>query len=91
MLALPTRQPTIYPVIADLLNARYGSALTPEDVPKMGMKTVREELIFNRRAGIDRKRDDMPEFLRTEPLPPKNAVFDISREEIETIWKEIES
>ncbi len=87
MLALPTRQPTIYPIIADLLNARYGLALTAEDIHKLGVKTIQEELIFNRKAGIDPQRDYLPEFLKTEPLPPKNAVFDVPRGEIEAIWQ----
>lgn len=86
MLALPTKQPTIYPIIADLLNARYGLAITAEDIPKIGIKTIQEELAFNRKAGIDPQRDYLPEFLKTEPLPPKNAVFDVPREEIEAIW-----
>gem|GEM_PF-4897896 len=28
----------------------------------------------------------MPEFMREEPLPPHNAVFDIPQEELEGIW-----
>jgi aldehyde:ferredoxin oxidoreductase len=87
MLALPTRQPTMYPAIAELLNARYGLSMAAEDVPKLGIRAIQEELAFNEKAGIDPQKDPLPQFLKTEPLPPKNAVFDISREEIAAIWK----
>ena len=87
--ALPTKQSIICPIIAELLNARYGLTLTGDDVLKIGLKTIQEELAFNRKAGIDPKRDPLPDFLKKEPLPPQNAVFDISREEIEGIWQDL--
>ncbi len=49
------------------------------------MRTIQEELSFNRKAGLDIKPDRLPEFLKTEPLPPQEAVFDIPRDEIESI------
>jgi aldehyde:ferredoxin oxidoreductase len=87
--ALPTKQSIICPIIADLLNARYGLTLTGDDVLKIGLKTIQEELVFNRKAGIDPKRDPLPDFVKKEPLPPRNAVFDISRDEIESIWQDL--
>jgi aldehyde:ferredoxin oxidoreductase len=29
---------------------------------------------------------DIPEFMREEPLPPRNSVYDISMEEMQQIW-----
>jgi hypothetical protein len=55
----------------------------------IGVQTIKEELSFNRRAGIDLKYDVMPAFLKEEPLPHQNAVFDIPRSEIESIWKDL--
>ena len=88
-LATPTKAPIILPVMAEMLNARYGSNLSDQDVLNMGVQTIKEELSFNRRAGIDFKYDLMPEFLKEEPLPHQNTVFDIPRNEIETIWEDL--
>ena len=88
-LATPTKAPIILPVIAEMLNARYGSSLSDQDVLNIGVQTIKEELSFNRRAGIDPKYDLMPEFLKEEPLPHQNSVFDIPRIEIESIWEDL--
>ncbi|MFH0845538.1 MAG: aldehyde ferredoxin oxidoreductase N-terminal domain-containing protein [Pseudomonadota bacterium] len=89
MLAMPTKAPLILPIMASLLNARYGTNLTDQDVLQLGIKTIKEELDFNRRAGIDLKYDRIPEFVKTEPVPPQDAVFDIPRNEIEAIWQDL--
>jgi aldehyde:ferredoxin oxidoreductase len=89
ILALPTKAPMMLSVIAELLNTRYGHELTSNDVLNIGVRTIREELVFNQKAGIDIKNDPLPDFLKTESLSPQNTVFDISRTEIETIWNDL--
>jgi aldehyde:ferredoxin oxidoreductase len=89
ILALPTKAPMMLSVIAELLNTRYGLELTSNDVLNIGVRTIREELVFNQKAGIDIKNDPLPDFLKTESLSPQNTVFDISRTEIETIWNDL--
>jgi len=42
--------------------------------------TLKEEIAFNRKAGISESDDRLPEFIENDPLPPTNAVFDISYE-----------
>jgi aldehyde:ferredoxin oxidoreductase len=69
-----------------LLNARYGWSLTFSDVQKMGIKCLEMERDFNRLAGVPDELCDVPEFMRTEALPPYNTVFDVSREEMKRIW-----
>ena len=53
----------------------------------MGMDVLETEREFNRRAGVSEKFYDVPEFLREEPLPPRNSVYDISMEEMQQIWE----
>jgi len=89
MLAMPSKAPAMLPIMAALLTARYGTQMTDQDVLQIGAKTIKEELAFNRKAGIDLKNDPIPEFVKTEPLPPQNTVFDISRTEIEAIWQDL--
>jgi aldehyde:ferredoxin oxidoreductase len=88
-LALPTKQKVIYSIIAELLNNRYGLTITADDVSQIGRRTIKEELLFNQKADLDPKRNRLPDFLREEPLPPKNSVFDISQNEIEAIWEDL--
>jgi len=40
---------------------------------------------FNLGAGIDRSADRMPEFMRIEPVPPHNFVWDVSDEELDRV------
>lgn len=89
MLALPTKVPVMLPIVAEMLNSRYGLSLSRDDVLNMGMRTIREELAFNRRAGLCLKQNPLPGFLKKEPLPPKNAAFDIPEIEIESIWEDL--
>lgn len=68
------------------LKARYGWDLTFRDIQKMGLDVLETEREFNRRAGVSEEFYDIPEFMREEPLPPRNSVFDIPLEEMQRIW-----
>jgi aldehyde:ferredoxin oxidoreductase len=73
-------------LISRLLNARYGRSLTFADVRKLGLECLAMERDFNRLAGVSDELCDVPEFMRTEALPPFNTVFDVPREEMKRIW-----
>jgi aldehyde:ferredoxin oxidoreductase len=88
-LAMPPQGSLMYEVFAKLINARYGTELTEEDMVNMGITTVREELAFNRSAGWTNVRNRLPEFIKTEKLPPNDVVFDIPQEEIDTLYKDL--
>ena len=87
-LCLFTRPPFVKKpeLFSMFLRGRYGWDLTYEGVQKIGIDTLETEREFNRRAGVSEEFYDVPEFLREEPLPPRNSVFDISMEEMEQIW-----
>jgi aldehyde:ferredoxin oxidoreductase len=71
---------------ARLLNARYGWKWKYRDVRNMGLECLRVEAEFNRLAGVSDELCDVPEFMRTEPLPPHDSVFDIPKEDMDKIW-----
>jgi aldehyde:ferredoxin oxidoreductase len=71
---------------ARLLNARYGWKWTYRDVRSMGLDCLHTESEFNRLAGVSEAQCDVPEFMRTEPLPPHDSVFDIPKEDMDKIW-----
>ncbi len=74
-------------LFALFLKGRYGWDLTYEEVQKIGIGALETEREFNRRAGVLEEFNDVPEFMREEPLPPRNSVYDIPMEEMQRIWK----
>jgi len=72
--------------VARLINAKYGTDYDYPDIQKMAIDCLKAERKFNDLAGLPADRCDIPEFMREEPLPPKNNVFDIPRGEIEDIF-----
>jgi aldehyde:ferredoxin oxidoreductase len=73
-------------VIPELLKARYGWD-APADIQQvLGRETLKIEREFNRRAGFTAADDRLPEFMRSEPLPPHQAVFDVPDEELDGIF-----
>ncbi len=69
------------------LKARYGWDVTYADVQQMGIDCLETEREFNRRAGVSEEFFDVPEFMREEPLAPRESVYDISMEEMQQVWK----
>ena len=88
-LCLFTRPPFVKrpDLFAMFLKGRYGWDLTYEDVQKIGTDALETEREFNRRAGVSEEFFDVPEFMREEPLPPRNSVFDVPLKEMQRIWE----
>jgi len=88
-LAMPSRGDFMYEVFAKLISARYGTDLRGEDMVNMGITTLRHELAFNRSAGWTDVHNRLPEFMKTEKLPPNDVVFDIPQDEIDALYKDL--
>lgn len=73
-------------VISELLNARYGWQVGTDILQVLGKETLTTEREFNRRAGFTAEDDRPPEFMRTEPLPPNNSVFDTAPEDLDSVF-----
>lgn len=65
------------------INAKLGSQMAPEALDEMGVKVLKAEREFNRRAGFTQKDDRLPRFFYEEPLPPHNVVVKISDEDMD--------
>jgi len=72
--------------IPALLNARYGWDVGDDILSEIGREALSLEREFNRRAGFTEEDDRMPEWMTKEPLPPHNAVFDVSSEELDSVF-----
>jgi aldehyde:ferredoxin oxidoreductase len=77
---------TCLPALIELINARFGLALTGDDVVSLGKYILKTERAFNQAAGFSEVDDRLPEFFYTEPIAPHNVVFDFTGPEIDTFW-----
>jgi aldehyde:ferredoxin oxidoreductase len=73
-------------LMVDMLNGIYGWGWTTQDFDRFNRDVLRTELEFNRRAGITSADYRIPEFMREEPLPPHNAVFDVPDSDLDTVF-----
>jgi aldehyde:ferredoxin oxidoreductase len=77
--------PAVASLVADMLNAKDGLNKTVDEWQALGRTVLLEEHEFNLAAGFTNKHDRLPEFFE-EPIPPHNAVWDFTDEEIDTFW-----
>jgi len=78
--------PKCLPALIDMINARFGINLTGDDVTSLGENIIKIEREFNKKAGLDKTSDRLPEFMTYEPLPPHNTVWDFTDEELDSVW-----
>ncbi len=72
-----------------LLNAMYGWGWTVEDIIAWARSTIKVEVEFNQKAGINKKGNAIPEFFRTDPLPNTGHKFGIPSKDLENIWDDL--
>ncbi len=91
MLAAPGDKGLLLNFIKDLINARYGSSVTADDLVEIGKQTLKDELKFNEGTQFHTANEQIPEFIKTEGVGPANQVFDVDIAEIKTIWDGLDS
>ncbi len=70
-----------------VIDAKLGTQLGPDDFPlAMGVRILKAEREFNRKAGLTKQDDRLPRFFYKEPLPPHNTVFAISDEQLDSTF-----
>ena len=79
--------PDALAAIVEMLNAKYGIALTLDDVTSLGRKVLETEMDFNRRAGLTEAADRLPDYFSDETLAPHNVKFDIAPAELDKTLK----
>jgi aldehyde:ferredoxin oxidoreductase len=87
MASVALMEPEPQAVFRQAMNAILGTELGPDDFPRaMGLQVLKTEKEFNRKAGFTAEDDRLPSFYYTEPLPPHDAVFAITDEEMATVF-----
>ena len=84
--SVPGGRASVYAFLADLMNARYGLRMIPEDIMEIGKQTLRDQLAFNEKAEFGKTKAQMPVFVREETITPTDSVFDIDEMEITKFW-----
>jgi len=73
--------------VVDSVNGVLGANLTLDDIPTIGMQVIETEMKFNKAAGFTSLDDRLPEFMKEEKFPPDNEVFNVSDEELDSVFK----
>jgi aldehyde:ferredoxin oxidoreductase len=81
-LASPEGIANVYRMVA----AKSGRPFGEEDWEALGLRVLKAERAFNRRAGFTPKDDRLPRMFYEEPLPPHNKVVVISDAEMEATF-----
>ncbi len=73
-------------LVVDMVNGIYGWRCTQADLDRLYRDVLRNELEFNRRAGITRADCRIPEYMREEPLAPHNTTFDVPDADLDSVF-----
>ena len=74
-------------LMVDMINGIYGWDWTKQDLDHFNREVLRNELEFNRRAGITAADYRIPEYMREEPLSPHGSTFDIPDSELDAVFE----
>ena len=70
----------------NVMNAKFGTQLGPDDIPALGIRVLKAEREFNRKAGFTNQDDRLPKFFYQEALSPHNTVVAVSDEEMDSTF-----
>jgi aldehyde:ferredoxin oxidoreductase len=70
-----------------MINAKFGTRLTAADKRALGIRVLKAEREFNRKAGLTNADDRLAGFFYEEPLPPHNTVVVVSDEEMDSTFE----
>jgi aldehyde:ferredoxin oxidoreductase len=71
------------------VNGVLGTHWTADDIVKHGAEVLKKERAFNEAAGIGKEADRIPEFMKLEPLPPHNNIFDVPDSALDAVFAEL--
>lgn len=87
MASVALLSPEGFEAFGKAIGAKLGKPLGPDDFPNgLGIRVLKAEREFNRKAGFTKQDDRLPKFFYEEPLPPHNTVFVISDEGLDSTF-----
>jgi aldehyde:ferredoxin oxidoreductase len=73
-------------LLTRLYQAKTGDKKDHEGLTELWREIIKQEITFNKRAGLTSQDDRLPEFFYQEPLPPHNKTVEMTDKEIDSIW-----
>ena len=87
MASVALLSPTGFEAFQKVIEAKLGTELGPDGFPHaLGVRVLKAEKEFNRKAGFTNEDDRLPRFFYKEALPPHKTVFVISDEELDSTF-----
>jgi aldehyde:ferredoxin oxidoreductase len=78
-----------YEGMVEETNGVLGTNWSAADILTLGGTILKKERAFNEAAGIGKAADRVPEFMKFEPLPPHNQVFDVPDSALDSVFAEL--
>jgi aldehyde:ferredoxin oxidoreductase len=78
--------PDAFVAIYDMASAHTGQTWDTDELMKVGREVLTFERLFNDAAGFTAEDDRLPEWMKTEPLPPHNTVFEVTDADLDTVY-----
>ncbi|MBN2295760.1 MAG: hypothetical protein JXM70_25230, partial [Pirellulales bacterium] len=72
--------------LCEMLSSYWGKTVTGDDVTALGKSILTTERRFNAEAGFTAADDRLPRYFQTEKLPPHDVTFDVSDEELDSVF-----
>lgn len=71
--------------LSKLLTNAVGKEVSVDDILDIGKEVLRNEIKFNKLAGLNELHNRLPEFFKREKLAPKELVFDVKDIELDMV------
>jgi aldehyde:ferredoxin oxidoreductase len=78
--------PEAFAAISEMTAAHTGQAWDTDALMQVGKETLTYEKLFNDRAGFTAADDRLPEFFKTDELPPHDIAFQVSDAELDKVY-----
>jgi aldehyde:ferredoxin oxidoreductase len=78
--------PDAFTAIYDMAAAHTGDVWDTDELMRLGRETLTLERLFNERAGFTAADDRLPMWMKAEPLPPHNTVFEVTDAELDSVY-----
>ncbi len=78
--------PEAMDALCEMFAGFWGKAITGDDITALGKSVLSTEWRFNAEAGFTAADDRLPRYFSTEKLPPHDVTFDVSDEELDSVF-----
>ncbi len=82
-------QPKTTKHMLDAMTAFTGMGFNEGTFAALGLRILRMEVDFNRRAGFTKEDDRLPEWMTREPVAPHDTVFDVPEETLDNVHNQV--